>query len=560
MPARLNRISAGALGGSVGHDGQLVPVFPGFGDANGLDAFDLTERPGNGLFASGALDTLHVGSVGDFGSEGGRGENETDEDEDDEERFHFLEQWLMQDLCIKFLHSYCIMAEETLKRKPIANGNPREKMKYLATIFFIPALLSCPLGAQETGDEIFEYNVGERNYFTGEGVNVGGFLFPSLFVQGAGGVFEPGAGAGDFSTTEHDPQNDWGISDIHLHLDFDFGGVVTGTVTGFGHQAEDHVWEAEFEEAFLHWRINDTLSLGGGQFRNAFGFQSDLHPHDWSFVNQNLINTRMVNEGEFISQGGEILVRTPSSGLLTFGLGGIRSHAHDHGHGDEHGHEEEGHDDHEEEEKHEEEDHHDEHDDHDEHGGEHLEIDDAGFKSWALTTDYRFRMPFDDSLTGSVSLGVGENGFGRNSTVYGLGLRKVWNGHDHGFGGPDFCAGATMWQGEVIGRNVDAFLEDGDEVTFSDYGFSNSLHHGLSDRITASLRHDWVSDVEIAELNDRHRLSAALTAFVDPAQRVRARLQYDYTIDDTIGSEHVAWFQIQLQWGGIGGSHAGHGH
>jgi uncharacterized membrane protein YdjX (TVP38/TMEM64 family) len=39
------------------------------------------------------------------------------------------------------------------------------------------------------------------------------------------------------------------------------------------------------------------------------------------------------------------------------------------------------------------------------------------------------------------------------------------------------------------------------------------------------LRHDWVSDVEIAELNDRHRLSAALTAFVDPEQRVRARVQ-----------------------------------
>lgn len=409
--------------------------------------------------------------------------------------------------------------------------------------------------AQESSEEAFVYNVGERNYLTGEGVDLGGFLFPSMYVQGVGGDFEPGAGAGDFSTTGHDPQNDWGISDLHLHLDFDFGGKVTGTVTGFGHQGEDHVWEAEFEEAYLHWRINDTLSVGGGQFRNAFGFQSDLHPHDWSFVNQNLINSRMVNEGELISQGGEILVRTPSSGLLTFGLGGIRSHgAHAHGeeegeHGEEHGDEEAGHDEHEEEEDH-----------HDEHESEHLEIDDAGFESWALTTDYRFRMPSDDSNTGSVSLGVGENGFGRNSTIFGAGFRKVWNGHDHGFGGPDFCSGATMWQSEVIGRNVDAFLEDGDEATFTDYGFSNSLHHGLSDRVTASLRHDWVSAVEIAELNDRHRLSAALTAFVDPQQRIRARLQYDYTIEDTIGSEHVAWLQIQLQWGGTGGSHAGHGH
>jgi hypothetical protein len=238
--------------------------------------------------------------------------------------------------------------------------------------------------------------------------------------------------------------------------------------------------------------------------------------------------------------------------LLTFGFGGIRSHAHEHAHGEEE-HEEEGN-------EHEEEEHEGEEDHHDEHEHEHFEIDEAGFQSWAFTSDYRFRLPFDDSLVGSASLGVGENGFGRNSTIYGAGLRKVWNGHDHGHGGPDFCSGAVMLQSEVIGRTVDAFLEDGDAVTFDDYGFSNSLHYGLSDRTTLSLRHDWVSEVELAELNDRHRLSAAFTAFVDPEQRVRARIQHDYTIDETVGSEHVAWFQIQLQWGGTGGSHAGHGH
>lgn len=447
------------------------------------------------------------------------------------------------------------MAEETLKRKPIANGKQREKMNYTATILFLASLAALPLGAREpattapVGEEAFEYNVGEMNYITGEGVNVGGFLFPSLFIHGTGGVFEPGAGAGDFSTTEHDPQNDWGISDIHLHLDLNFGGKVTGTVTGFGHQGENHVWNAEFEEAYLHWRINDTLSVGGGQFRNAFGFQSDLHPHDWSFVNQNLINSRMLNEGELISQGGELLVRTPSSGLLTFALGGVRSHAHDHGHGDDHDGEE-----HHDEEEHEGEDHHDEHEE------GHIEADEAGFQSWVFTSDYRFRLPFDDSITGSASLALGENGFDRNTYVYSFGLRKVWNGHDHGFGGPDFCSGAVMVQSEIVGREVEAYAEDGDAIEFDDYGFSNSIHYGMSDRVTVSLRHDWISAVEVAELSDRHRISAALTAFVDPEQRVRARVQYDYNQDDTIGSEHVAWLQIQLQWGGTGGSHAGHGH
>ena len=281
------------------------------------------------------------------------------------------------------------------------------------------------------------------------------------------------------------------------------------------------------------------------QFINRFGFQADLHLHDWMFVNQNLVNSRMLNEGELIIQGGQILFHLPQSGLLSFGFGGVRSHSHQHGHEDE--------------DEDEDDDDHDDHDD-DDHDHEHFEFDEAGFQSWVFSADYRFRLPFDDSITGSLSFALGENGFGRDTTVFGAGLRKVWNGHDHGQGGPDFCSGAWMWQGEGLVREVKAMTEDGDAIDFDDHGFSNSLHYGLSDAATVSLRHDWISAVEVAELDDRHRLSAAFTAFLDPAQRVRARLQYDYTVDGALGGEHAAWFQIQLQWGGVGGSHAGHGH
>ncbi len=117
-----------------------------------------------------------------------------------------------------------------------------------------------------------------------------------------------------------------------------------------------------------------------------------------------------------------------------------------------------------------------------------------------------------------------------------------------------------MLQTEFTGRSVDAFNEGGDAVEFSDRGFSTSLHYGLSDNTTVSLRHDWISEVEIAELTDRNRITAAMTTFVDPGQRVRLRLQYDNVQDDDLESEHIAWLQIQFQWGGAGGSHAGHGH
>jgi hypothetical protein len=82
----------------------------------------------------------------------------------------------------------------------------------------------------------------------------------------------------------------------------------------------------------------------------------------------------------------------------------------------------------------------------------------------------------------------------------------------------------------------------------------------LSERTTLSFRHDWVSALEELELSDTHRFSPALTTYIDPAQRVRMRLQYDNVQSSAIDSEHVAWIQFQWQWGGEGGSHANHNH
>jgi len=370
----------------------------------------------------------------------------------------------------------------------------------------------------------------------GEGANVGGFIFPSLYFIGTGGVFEPAANPGNFASSEHDPLNEFGIQAIEAHIGLQFGENVSGLISGFGYQGEDE-WEAELEEAFLHFQVNDFITIGGGQFLNQFGFQGGTHLHDWFFVNQNLVNARTLNEGELITQGGEIIFNTPqNSGRLTLGAGGVRTHSHAHEHGEPEG--EDGDEEH------------------------HLEADGAGFNNSVFTADYRFRLPFDDSITAALSVATGENGFGENTQAFGVGVQKVWNGRDHGHGGPDFCTGATMFRTEFIGRDVEGFTEDGDTVSFDDQGLSSSIHYGLTDVTTLSLRHDWVSGVEMAELDERHRISPAISTHFGPGDRIRARLQYDYTHSDTdaIGSEHAAWFQIQIQWGGQGGSHAGHNH
>ena len=409
-----------------------------------------------------------------------------------------------------------------------------------------------PLQAEE---DVFEYEASGFNAIMGDNANIGGFIFPEMYVAGTWGVFDGSTGAEDYATGGHDPLNDIGIQSIEMHLGINIDDVVTGMIAGFGHMGAEGVWEAELEEAFLHYWITENIAIGGGQYLSRFGFQATNHAHDWQFVNQNLVNSRILNEGELISHGGEILFKTPgNNGLLTLGGGGVRSHAHSHDHDDHEGeedHEEEG-------EEHD--DHDDDHDEHDHEEGEHhFEADDAAFANFIVSADYRFRLPFDDSVVLSTSLAFGENGFGRDTTAYGFGFQKVWNGHDHGEG-PEFCSEALMLQSEFIGRRVNAYDEDGDSLNFDDYGISTSLNYGLSDAATLSLRHDWVTGVAIAELPESQRISAALTAFVDPNQRIRTRIQYDYTMNDDIGGEHAAWFQVQIQWGGLGGSHANHNH
>jgi len=421
------------------------------------------------------------------------------------------------------------------------------------------------INAQE-GEEVFEYEVGKFNPITGEGANIGGFIFPEIFLNLTGGLFEPGTTAADLATSEHDPQNEAGVQSIEVHLDIDLDGVVTGAVYGSGFQGAEE-WEANLEEAYLHYHFNDQVAIGGGQFLNAFGFQSEKHLHTWDFVNQNLVNSRMLNEGELITQGGEAVFTLPGlNSVATIGGGGVRTHGHDHGHGeeefgheDEHDHEEEiggGHDEHEEEGEHhdEEEGHEDEHG-HEEEGEEHhIEADDANFSAWVLTADWKTKLPFDESATFSASLAAGENGFGRMTYAYGVGLEKIWGAHDHG-NGPEFCTGAIMVRSEFIGRHIGVAEEDGERFDADDYGFSTSLSYGLSDLTTIAIRHDWVSELEAFELEERHRISPALTTFLDKNQRIQARVQYDYNHSDSYGDEHTAWLQFQMQWGGQGGKH-----
>ncbi|MEM7697658.1 MAG: hypothetical protein AAF236_04550, partial [Verrucomicrobiota bacterium] len=390
-------------------------------------------------------------------------------------------------------------------------------------------------------DEVYEYVPGEVDWLTGEGFVIGGIVDPRFFVIGVGGVVESGSEVSDFANGDHDPIKDLGFQAIEIALPFNFNNGVTGLVNGTGLEREDE-WEAILEEAFIHVELTDTLSVGGGLFFNTFGRQNHQHIHAWDFVNQDLVNARILNEGELTTLGGELIAKTPGNmGVLTVAFGGVRTHGH-------------GHDEEEEEHGHEEEEEHHEEEEEEEH---HLEIDDSGFNDWVFSADYKFRPFVDDTIIVSTSVATGENGFGRDTHAFGAGIQKVFNGHDHG-NGPEFCDGATLIGTEFIGRHVDYFDEEhGGESSFNDYGLSTRFLYGLDDRSTIGLRHDWIGNISAGELNvaEAHRLSAAYTIFLDPKKHLRAKIQYDYTDRADLNGEHAAYFQLQYQWGGIGGIH-----
>ncbi|MDF1813332.1 MAG: hypothetical protein P1V20_14130 [Verrucomicrobiales bacterium] len=364
-------------------------------------------------------------------------------------------------------------------------------------------------------------HIEELNIFTGAGVNIGGFLFPEIFVIGAGGAFERGANAEDFATSEHDPLHEATFQAIEPELHIDINQKITGLLAGFIHWGEEEDWEGELEEAFLHYHVTDNLAIGGGRFLSRVGWQSEKHVHQWKFVNQNLVNSRMLNEGELIIEGGEGIVHI-GNGDLTIGGGGVRTHAH--------GGEEE------------------------EEGGH---ADEANFNDWVLALDYKFHIGCDETTAISASYVTGENGFGEDTSIYGVGLEKLLCGGEDGFG-----CGSLLFRSEFLARDF-TVAEDGEVADHNDYGTSTALHYGLSDSATLSMRYDWVSAIDDGDelkLHERHRISPALTFFPGESKRLQARIQYDYSDDNGLESEHAAWLQFRWQWGGGEGHDHDHAH
>ena len=377
--------------------------------------------------------------------------------------------------------------------------------------------------SQEKG---INYNIADHKEIS-EGI----VFVPEVYLNLTGSILDSDKPVTEYATSEHDPQKDFQIHPIELHVDTQINESVSGLLYGIALQNEDAEWETEIEEARVKYKLSDSLSIGGGQFLNRFGFQNKSHVHMRNYINQNLQNSRLLSDGELITRGIEFDYILRNSLSINFATGKAR--LHDHGH-----------------ENHEE----GEHGNHEVH---HLEADGINISKWITSADVKYFLDDNETLMLSASLAVGENEYGTNTWLYGAGIQKIWGGHDHG-NGIEFCEGATKIKAETIGRNAGITHDDGDLDKVSDWGFSASLFYGLNEMTTLSVRQEYISQLEELELEDKHRTSFALTKNI--TNNILGRIQYDYIRNDSIQNEHALWLQFQIDIGGSHDSNSNHGH
>jgi hypothetical protein len=361
-----------------------------------------------------------------------------------------------------------------------------------------------------------------------------GHLVPTLHVLGAfgGATFEQE----ELAVNDHDPQRE-GFTlqtfepGLNLHAGSLFGFAnASGTTDGEGD------FSFKLEEAYLG--ISDLpgdLRIRGGQLLSSFGFQNATHNHEWDYVDQNLVNGRLLNEGELIVRGGELAWEVPlhgiKSSLLTLGGGEVVAHAHGHSGGDDHG------------EEHEE-----------------FELESASFEGALVSGSWQnlYQVGDSHSFTSIVSGIWGDNEMGGDSQIYGLGLEYLWNEPEENSHGR-----FLRWRNEVMLRSFEvasdhhhehhaeeeSHEEEDLDGRYRDWGVSSSIVYGVNERFNMGLRGDWLSEIKGLGVESRWRFSPTATYYLDSERRVRTRLQYNYDRSDDFGAEHSVWFQVGFSWG-----------
>jgi len=360
--------------------------------------------------------------------------------------------------------------------------------------------------------------------------SLGDVLFPNLFLHGIGGMTS--GEAEELASGAHDPRRGaFSAQSIEPGLS-----LRTEHLHGFANylwfQDAHGDWDGELEEAFGKLTaLPGGLELKGGRFLSRFGALNDKHLHAWDFVDAEHAPARFLGDEGLMLEGGEVSWTLPlgmePSIVSILSLGHGHAPAHDHGE-EEHAHDEEI--------PHE--------------GEESVLMDDV----WTARALLRYR--FDDfrAITGGLSYAGGDNGFGRNSKVFGLDAEWLWRENGLEPGGR-----ALRWRNELLWREVDAFSEhdeDDDGIVdetfagrYDETGFHTHLIYTWNPQLDTGLRVSRVGGIDDFGQDARWRVSPAVTWWTDESRRIGLRTQYNFDAIDDHRDEHSLWIQLNIALG-----------
>jgi hypothetical protein len=301
---------------------------------------------------------------------------------------------------------------------------------------------------------------------------------------------------------------------------------------------ENNETTVELEEAYLQTSsLPWNLQGKGGQYFSEFGRLNQQHPHAWDFVDQPLVNGRMVGPEGLRNPGARMswLVPTPFYSELFVSMqdsqGATAYSFRD--------------------------------TEHSLFGTTPIDkpVHDLGDMLYVPRYAASFDLTDSQTLVTGVSGAFGPNASGEDTQtqIYGGDVYWKWKPATQSGGFP-FVA----WQTEAMGRRYEAgagTLEDDPDVfvpagTFYDWGAYTQILYGFRPRWVAGMRYDWVTGQHGAmrpdNNPDRFRFSPDLTFY--PTEFSKIRLQYNYDHSQIRGSDNSVWMQVEF----LLGAHAAH--
>lgn len=344
---------------------------------------------------------------------------------------------------------------------------------------------------------------------------------------------------------DHDPsQRGFSLPNAELALD----GAVDPFFKGFANIAlkldNENQTEIELEEAYLlSSSLPANLQLKAGQFNAEFGRQNTQHPHAWAFVDQPLVLNRAFGPDGLRNVGARLSWLAPTPFYTELMLGVLNGR-----------------------------------------GGTAYSFRNRGADDGTgvmrflgrAALDRELRGPGDllyvprlssaFDLTDTQTLVVGASGaFGPNATgehtrtqIYGLDAYWKWKSSRAQAGFP-----FVSWQTEVLYRRFEGAADPLARTplpaeTLEDWGLYSEVLWGFKPRWVVGLRGEQVganagaSEGRDPTRTDRTRIAPNLTWY--PSEFSKVRLQYNYDQDQSFGTEHSVWMQLEF----LLGAHAAH--